>query len=217
MWTYIARLPGGPCPLHQPCAAPRLPRRARQPISAPVMFAVIRTGGKQYKVAKDDVIAVEKLAGEPGATIEFGEVLMVGDGADVSTGTPLVCGRLGQRRTGRAAPRRQDHRLQEEAAAELPPQERSPPAPDRAADHRDPRRRSWRRPQEIRDGTQESRRLVAQRPRQPLEGGSASRSSAARSSFPGNIIVRQRGTKFHPGERVGMGRDHTLFALEAAP
>jgi large subunit ribosomal protein L27 len=32
---------------------------------------------------------------------------------------------------------------------------------------------------------------------------------------PGNIIVRQRGTKFHPGDRVGMGRDHTLFALEA--
>ena len=32
--------------------------------------------------------------------------------------------------------------------------------------------------------------------------------------IPGNIIVRQRGTKFHPGEQVGMGRDHTLFALE---
>jgi large subunit ribosomal protein L27 len=31
---------------------------------------------------------------------------------------------------------------------------------------------------------------------------------------PGNIIVRQRGTKFHPGDRVGMGRDHTIFALE---
>jgi large subunit ribosomal protein L27 len=31
---------------------------------------------------------------------------------------------------------------------------------------------------------------------------------------PGNIIVRQRGTKFHPGDRVGIGRDHTLFALE---
>ncbi|MGD9615623.1 MAG: 50S ribosomal protein L21 [Alphaproteobacteria bacterium] len=56
------------------------------------MFAVIRTGGKQYKVAKDDLIAVEKLAGEPGATIELGEVLMVGDGADVSTGTPLLAG-----------------------------------------------------------------------------------------------------------------------------
>jgi len=56
------------------------------------MFAVIRTGGKQYKVAKDDVIAVERLVGEPGATIELGEVLMVGDGASVSAGTPLVSG-----------------------------------------------------------------------------------------------------------------------------
>ena len=56
------------------------------------MFAVIRTGGKQYKVAKDDVIAVEKLDGEPGMTVELGEVLMVGDGATVATGTPLVAG-----------------------------------------------------------------------------------------------------------------------------
>ncbi|HJU20643.1 MAG TPA: 50S ribosomal protein L21 [Stellaceae bacterium] len=56
------------------------------------MFAVIRTGGKQYKVAKDDVIAVEKLAGEPGAAIAFEEVLMIGEGAEVATGTPLVAG-----------------------------------------------------------------------------------------------------------------------------
>ena len=57
------------------------------------MFAVIRTGGKQYKVAKDDVISVEKLAGEPGATIELGDVLMVGgDGAEARAGTPLVAG-----------------------------------------------------------------------------------------------------------------------------
>jgi large subunit ribosomal protein L21 len=56
------------------------------------MFAVIRTGGKQYKVAKDDVIAVEKLAAEPGSTVEFNEVLMLGDGAEVATGAPLVAG-----------------------------------------------------------------------------------------------------------------------------
>ena len=56
------------------------------------MFAVIRTGGKQYKVAKDDVISVEKLAGEPGAAIELAEVLMIGDGAEVATGTPLLTG-----------------------------------------------------------------------------------------------------------------------------
>jgi large subunit ribosomal protein L21 len=57
-----------------------------------MMFAVIRTGGKQYKVAKDDVISVEKLAGEPGAAIELGEVLMIGEGAEVTTGTPLLAG-----------------------------------------------------------------------------------------------------------------------------
>ena len=45
------------------------------------MFAVIRTGGKQYKVAKDDVITVEKLAGEPGSTVTLADVLMVGEGA----------------------------------------------------------------------------------------------------------------------------------------
>jgi len=56
------------------------------------MFAIIRTGGKQYKVAKDDLIAVEKLAGDPGATIELAEVLMVGDGATVATGAPLLDG-----------------------------------------------------------------------------------------------------------------------------
>jgi large subunit ribosomal protein L21 len=57
------------------------------------MFAVIRTGGKQYKVAKDDVIAVEKLAGEAGAMIELGDVLMVGgDGAETRAGTPLLSG-----------------------------------------------------------------------------------------------------------------------------
>ena len=65
---------------------------ARKTISMSIMFAVIRTGGKQYRVAKDDVGAVEKLAGEPGAAIELAEVLMIGDGAEVATGTPLLDG-----------------------------------------------------------------------------------------------------------------------------
>ena len=55
------------------------------------MFAVIRTGGKQYRVAPNDVIVIERVAGEPGATVELGEVLMLGDGdADARIGTPLV-------------------------------------------------------------------------------------------------------------------------------
>jgi large subunit ribosomal protein L21 len=55
------------------------------------MFAVIRTGGKQYKVAKDDVISVEKLIGDAGGTITFGEVLMLG-GDSPKSGAPLVEG-----------------------------------------------------------------------------------------------------------------------------
>src|SRR6201986_756792 len=56
------------------------------------MYAVIATGGKQYRVTKDDVLRVEKLEGEAGATIEFGEVLLVGEGADVKLGAPLLKG-----------------------------------------------------------------------------------------------------------------------------
>jgi large subunit ribosomal protein L21 len=56
------------------------------------MYAVIATGGKQYRVQKDATLRVEKLAAEPGATVEFGEVLMVGQGTDVKIGAPLLKG-----------------------------------------------------------------------------------------------------------------------------
>lgn len=56
------------------------------------MFAVIRTGGKQYKVAKNDVVTVEKLAGEPGSTVELAEVLMLAGDGTMKTGTPTVAG-----------------------------------------------------------------------------------------------------------------------------
>ena len=55
------------------------------------MFAVIKTGGKQYKVAKDDVIAVESLSGAPGDQIELPDVLMIGeDGKAPTVGTPVI-------------------------------------------------------------------------------------------------------------------------------
>jgi large subunit ribosomal protein L21 len=55
------------------------------------MFAVIKTGGKQYKVAAEDVITVEKVKGEPGDIVEFAEVLMLG-GDPVVLGSPVVAG-----------------------------------------------------------------------------------------------------------------------------
>lgn len=56
------------------------------------MYAVIKTGGKQYRVTAGDLLIVEKLDGSPGDAVNFGEVLMIGDGADVTLGEPLVDG-----------------------------------------------------------------------------------------------------------------------------
>ncbi|WP_349359114.1 50S ribosomal protein L21 [Stappia sp.] len=56
------------------------------------MFAVIKTGGKQYRVAQDDVIKIEKLAGEAGDTVTFEDVLMVGGETDTMIGAPTVEG-----------------------------------------------------------------------------------------------------------------------------
>jgi large subunit ribosomal protein L21 len=56
------------------------------------MFAVVRTGGKQYRVSENDVIVVEKLAGEAGEVIVLGDVLAVGDDKAQSIGTPTVSG-----------------------------------------------------------------------------------------------------------------------------
>src|SRR5580693_3522263 len=55
------------------------------------MFAVIKTGGKQYRVAAEDVLKVEKIKGEPGEIVEFGEVMVVG-GDSVTLGTPMIAG-----------------------------------------------------------------------------------------------------------------------------
>jgi len=56
------------------------------------MYAVVKTGGKQYRVAKDDIIKVEKLPGIDGDHVVLDEVLMVGEGADVTIGSPLISG-----------------------------------------------------------------------------------------------------------------------------
>ena len=55
------------------------------------MFAVLKTGGKQYKVAANDVLTVEKLAAEAGDTVEFAEILMLG-GDELKVGAPFVAG-----------------------------------------------------------------------------------------------------------------------------
>ncbi len=56
------------------------------------MFAVIKTGGKQYRVAPEDVLKIEKVAGEAGDFVEISDVLMVGEGGNTTIGAPLVDG-----------------------------------------------------------------------------------------------------------------------------
>jgi len=56
------------------------------------MYAVIATGGKQYRVEKDGVLRIEKLAAEPGSTVEFDQVLLIADGDNVTVGKPLLKG-----------------------------------------------------------------------------------------------------------------------------
>ncbi len=56
------------------------------------MYAVFRTGGKQYRAAKGDVLRLEKIEGDEGAKVEFDQVLLVGEGSDVKVGSPLLSG-----------------------------------------------------------------------------------------------------------------------------
>jgi large subunit ribosomal protein L21 len=56
------------------------------------MYAVIATGGKQYRVETGGVLRVEKLSAEPGATVEFNDVLLIADGDSVRIGAPLLTG-----------------------------------------------------------------------------------------------------------------------------
>jgi large subunit ribosomal protein L21 len=56
------------------------------------MYAIVKTGGKQFKAEKDAVIIVEKLEGEKGDKVELGEVLMICNGDKVSVGSPFVKG-----------------------------------------------------------------------------------------------------------------------------
>jgi large subunit ribosomal protein L21 len=56
------------------------------------MYAVFRSGGKQYRAAKGDVLRLEKIEADEGATIKFDEVLLLGEGSDIKVGSPLLSG-----------------------------------------------------------------------------------------------------------------------------
>ena len=238
------------------------------------MYAVIKTGGKQYRVAADEILEIERLKGEAGDAIEFGEVLMIADGDTVDVGVAPRVGRHCRRRDRVAHPRTEAHRLQEAPPQALSPPQRPPPGFDGSAHHRDPdrRRQACEESRSRAGGRQEPRRLAPapaqteqassaarrgheqacrtsqaeEAPRAQSQGRgrsqrirrietwhtrkqavhpataairraavSASRCFGGETVVPGNIIIRQRGTKWHPGTGVGLGKDHTIFATVA--
>ena len=101
------------------------------------MFAVIKTGGKQYSVAAGDMITVMTLDGEPGDAVTFDEVLMLGGDGEPSVGAPTidganVSGEIVEQTRGAKV-----DRLQEAPPAEFQAQARSSPGPDACENHRD--------------------------------------------------------------------------------
>jgi large subunit ribosomal protein L21 len=56
------------------------------------MYAVFRTGGKQYRAAKGDVLRLEKIEADEGASVDFDDVLLIGEGSDIQVGNPVIVG-----------------------------------------------------------------------------------------------------------------------------
>ena len=228
------------------------------------MYAVIKTGGKQYKVAAADLLEVEKLAGAAGDSVAFGEVLMVGGDEGVTLGSPLVAGAqvageiVDQVRTAkilvfkkrrrqnskRSHGHRQEHTLvriteiltdgkepSKEAAAAAMPKPKKVKAPvaaeaapadmDAGSRRGEAGQEGTRQDAEVRRGGRVRTEIMAHK----KAGGSSrnGRDSAGQrlgvkkfggeSVLAGNILIRQRGTKWRAGNGVGVGKDHTIFAL----
>ena len=268
------------------------------------MFAVVRTGGKQYRVAPGDKIVVEKLDGNAGDKITLGDVLLAGEGSSLKStdGLTVAAEIVAQAKADKVTVfkkrrrhnyrRKKGHRQQHtilkivaigdhkepkkaapkaeaeagtgaeaaaKASAPRTPRSESGRGRDarqkartnrRHADResgsrrrqggegaRSPRRRRPLRPKpRPKPRRQKMLHLLRPRPRRLRKrsnssmahkkaGGSSRNGRDSESKRlgvkkfgsetvrAGNIIVRQRGTKWHPGDNVGLGKDHTLFAL----
>ncbi len=92
------------------------------------MYAVIATGGKQYRVAKDTVLKVEKLDALPGETVEFADVRLVGEGANVKIGSPPCRWHQGAGHGGAPRPGRQGGHRQVSPSQALPASGHAPSA-----------------------------------------------------------------------------------------
>ena len=168
------------------------------------MFAVIKTGGKQYRVAAKDVITVAKLAGEPGeaVTLRPGPHGLERQRRRGRRAGRLRCHRHG--RGGRADPRREGDRLQEAPPPEFAPQARASPGLHRGADHRDPcRRREAQEGCGKEEDSEGRRRRSRSRPRPPPSNrtGNDRNTGATHGTQKSRRFVAQRSRFGRPSSR----------------
>ena len=168
------------------------------------MFAVVETGNKQYQVQVGDVIKTERLEGDVGTVIALDKVLITSQ----KVGAPLVEGAI--------------------VEAEILDQRKD----DKVLVFKKKRRHNYRRKKGHRQYITvlkvtniKSQFIGIQKMATKKAGGSSRNGRDSKSKrlglkksggqpvISGNIIVRQRGTKVHPGNGVGMGRDHTIYAV----
>jgi ribosomal protein L21/ribosomal protein L27 len=177
------------------------------------MYAVIRTGGKQYRVTQGQSLRVEKLVGEPGQKVTFSEVLLSGEGATVKVGTPMVAGAqveatiVAQDRAKKIIVfkfrRRKNYRRKQ--GHRQPYTELRIDAINALSRHHEERQRSAMAHKKGAGSTRNGRDSNSQKRGIKVYGG--------QEVLAGNIIIRQVGATIHPGKNVGLGKDFTLFAL----
>ncbi len=155
------------------------------------MYAVIATGGKQYRVTKDGVLRIEKLDAEAGATVEFGQVLLVGEGANVKLGNPLLSGGKVVATVVRHGKGAKVSVVKFKRRAALPAAEEPPPAVHR--DQGDGHQRGLRQSmahKKAGGSTKNGRDSHSKRLGVKRFGGE--------QVLAGNILIRQRGTPVRP-------------------
>jgi len=145
-------------------------------------YAIVQTGGKQYKVSEGDILKVEKIDGEKGGLVSINDVLMVVDDQNIKIGQPNISGAsvtgeiVSQGKAKKVIIFKSKRRIKESIMAHKKGGGSSRNGRDSAG-----------------------RRLGVKR-----FGGQRVRA--------GNILIRQVGSRIHPGKNVGMGKDYTLYA-----
>src|SRR3981081_1382483 len=172
-------------------------------------YAIIKTGGRQYRVAEGDTIDVDLVDVEAGKTATFGDVLMYADGKKRTHGDPFISG---AKVTAEVFEQRKDKKV-------IAFKFRRRKGYHRTVGHR--RKLTRVKIKSISTKAKKASSVMAHKKGQgSVKNGRDSVSKrlgvkkfGSEQVVAGNIIIRQRGTKFLPGKNVGLGRDYTIFAL----